>query len=151
MKKEELISLNNLSPAPGAKKSKPRTGRGPASGKGRSAGRGRGGSGHRAGSTIKTAFEGGQMPLVRRLPKRGFSNKKFEKKVETVNVSQLSPKFKSGEKVTPQKLKEKGYIKGKGSVKILAKGDLNKKLNFAQCDYSSRAVEKIKAAGGTID
>ncbi len=151
MRPEEYISLDNLSPAPGSRKKKRRKGRGPASGKGRSAGRGRGGSGHRAGSTIKNAFEGGQMPLSRRLPKRGFSNKNFIKKVETVNLCRLTEKFKSGEKVTPEKLKEKGLVKKAGCVKILGKGDIKKKLKVSGCIFSQSAAQKIKASGGTIE
>lgn len=151
MKKEEFISLDNISPARGAKKSKVRKGRGPASGKGRSAGRGRGGSGHRAGSTIKSGFEGGQMPLIRRVPKRGFSNKRFQKDTEVVNVCDFKDKFRSGEKITPEKLKDKGLVKGKGRVKILGKGEINKKVKVSECDLSKNAERKILAAGGNVE
>ncbi len=151
MKNDKVISLNNLSPALGSRKKKTRKGRGPASGKGRSSTRGRGGSGHRAGSTIKSGFEGGQMPLIRRLPKRGFSNKKFQEKVEIVNVGELQEKCRSGETVTPEKLKEKGMVKGKGTVKILGYGEIKKKLKVSGCDLSKGAEEKIKKAGGALE
>ncbi len=151
MKNDQFINLDNLSPASGSRRKKVRKGRGPASGKGRTSTRGRGGSGHRAGSTIKSGFEGGQMPLMRRLPKRGFSNKSFQEKIEIINVGDLQEKCRSGETVTPEKLKEKKMIKGKGKVKILGHGEIKKKLKVSGCDLSKRAEEKIKKAGGDLE
>ncbi len=147
----ETLTLDSLRPAKGSKKAKIRKGRGAASGKGRSCGRGRGGSGHRAGLSKKAAFEGGQMPLARRLPKRGFSNKKFSEIIDIVNIKQIQDKYKSGETVTPQTLKEKGLIKGKHEVKILAVGEIKKKINVSDCDLSAAAKEKIEKAGGVIN
>ena len=106
---EKVIELNigSLKPAPGSKHKRVRKGCGASSRKGRSCGRGRGGSGHRSGSYKRKTSEGGQMPLIRRVTKRGFSNKKFAEKYEIVNILQLQNKFKGGESVTPEKLKEK--------------------------------------------
>ena len=113
----EVLKIESLKPAPGARKSKVRKGRGAASRKGRSCGRGRGGSGHRAGLSEKTAFEGGQMPLARRLPKRGFSNKNFAEKQEIVNINQLQDKFKSGDSINPETLAQAGLVSGKYKVR----------------------------------
>jgi len=145
------LDLTNLTPGKGSNKKRIRKGRGASARKGRSAGRGRGGSGHRSGLSIKGSFEGGQMPLVRRLPKRGFSNIKFAKVFEIVNTGQLQEKFKSGQKVDADKLKEGGLIKGKHPVKILGKGDLKKKLKISGCVLSAGARKKIEDAGGTIE
>jgi large subunit ribosomal protein L15 len=147
----ETLKLESLKPAKGSKKKKMRKGRGVASGKGRSCGRGRGGSGHRAGISGKSAFEGGQMPLARRLPKRGFTNQKFKTQYEIVNLSQIQEKFKSGDTVNPEKLKEVGLIKGKYAVKILGNGDIKKKIKMTECAMSATARTKIEEAGGTID
>ncbi len=147
----DILRIDSIQPAKGSKKKKVRKGRGAASGKGRSCGRGRGGSGHRTGLSKKVSFEGGQMPLTRRVPKRGFSNKMFAEKIEIVNISQLSDKFKSGEVVSPEKLKEKGLIKGKYRVKVLGNGEIKKKINVSGCSLSVKAKEKIEKAGGKIN
>ncbi len=149
--KKSILTLQDLRPAPGAKKSKVRKGRGASSRKGRSCGRGRGGSGHRSGNSSLPGFEGGQMPFIRRIPKRGFNNTKFERKVEIVNICQLHDKFRSGEKVFPEKLKKKGLVKGKYPVKILGKGELKKKLKISSCELSKGAQKKILQAGGEIN
>lgn len=146
----KILSLDNLTPADNSNKNKKRKGRGAASGKGRTSTRGRGGSGHRSGNRGKVGFEGGQMPLIRRLPKRGFNNKKFAVVIDIVNLSDLQDRFKSGETVTPEKLKEKGLVSGKFSVKILAKGTINKKIKISGCKFSDAAALKIKEAGGEI-
>ncbi|MEA3506226.1 MAG: 50S ribosomal protein L15 [Elusimicrobiota bacterium] len=149
--KEKELTLETLAPARGARKNKKRVGRGASSGKGRSCGRGRGGSGHHSGNSRLTGFEGGQMPLVRRLPKRGFSNKKFQKLSDIINISDIQDNFKSSETVSPEKLIEKGLIKSKKArVKILGSGELKKKVKVSGCALSEGAKNKIKEAGGEI-
>lgn len=143
--------LSSLAPVPGSRPSGKRKGRGASSGVGRSSSRGMGGSNKRAGYSKKAAFEGGQMPLARRLPKRGFSNSMFKKEYDIVNLSSLQEKFKSGEKVNPEKLNENNLVSGKLPVKILATGELKKKLNLSGCLYSASAKEKIISAGGTAE
>ncbi|MFH1414905.1 MAG: 50S ribosomal protein L15 [Elusimicrobiota bacterium] len=147
----DCANLTSIRQKKGTNAKKVRKGRGSASGKGRSCGRGHGGSGHRAGVSKKVGFEGGQMPLVRRLPKRGFTNVMFAKNFEIVNISQLQEKFSSGDLVNPQKLKETGLIKGKYAVKILGNGELKKKIKIAGCSFSETARKKIEEAGGEID
>lgn len=147
----DTLKLGSLRPAKNSRRNKRRKGRGPASGKGRSCTRGRGGSGHRAGLSRKLAFEGGQMPLMRRLPKRGFSNVRFANLFEIINLKQLQEKFKSGETVDPDILKERKLIKGRNNVKILANGDIKKKLTITGCFMSAAAKEKIEKAGGSVD
>ena len=147
----DRVNLTSIGQKKGTNARKIRKGRGSASGKGRSCGRGRGGSGHRAGVSEKVGFEGGQMPLVRRLPKRGFKNVMFSKVYEIVNISQLQEKFSSGDLVNPQKLKESGLTKGRHAVKILGKGELKKKIKIAGCSLSGTARKKIEEAGGEID
>jgi large subunit ribosomal protein L15 len=144
------IGLDSLAPAKGAKHNKKRKGRGRGSGKGRSCARGRKGSGHRAGYSQNPGFEGGQMPLVRRTPKRGFSNAVFASECEAVNINRIQDKYKSQETVSPQTLKEKGLIKGKHRVKILGSGELKKQIKVSGCLVSSGAREKIEKAGGEI-
>ncbi len=149
--KDKELKLDSLKPAAGARKSKKRKGRGASSGKGRSCGRGRGGSGHRSGNSRLTGFEGGQMPLVRRLPKRGFSNKKFQKPKEIVNISNLQNNFKSNDLINPEKLIEKNLIKSdKSKIKILGNGEIKKKVKVSGCLFSASAKTKIKKAGGEI-
>lgn len=147
----ETLTLDMLKSPKGAKTNKTRKGRGASSGKGRSSGRGRGGSGHRSGMSMQPGFEGGQMPLIRRVPKRGFSNKKFSKDFEIVNVNQIQENFRSGEKVDPDKLKKKGLVKGKKPVKILGKGEIKKKIKVSDCRLSKGALNKIEKAGGTVE
>lgn len=148
---KEYIDINSLSIHPEFRKKKRRKGRGPSSGKGRSCGRGRGGSGHRAGCSRSPGFEGGQMPLIRRIPKRGFSNKKFAKNYEIINIFHLQDKFKSGEQINPESLKEKGLVSGKYMVKILGNGEIKKKLKISKCSLSSSAKKKIEEVGGEIE
>jgi large subunit ribosomal protein L15 len=146
-----VLRLESLQSAGNANKKQVRKGRGAASGKGRSCTRGRGGSGQRAGLSVKAAFEGGQMPLARRVPKRGFCNKRFETKYDIINIGQIQEKFKSGEVVDPQKLKEKGLVKGKNKIKVLGKGEIKKKIKISGCNFSLSAKEKIEKAGGEIN
>lgn len=147
----DILRLGSLKPAPGSNRGKVRKGRGASSGKGRSCGRGRGGSGHRAGLSRKASFEGGQMPLARRLPKRGFCNKRFALEYEIINIRQIQDKFKSDEVVNPEKLKEKGLVRGKYKVKILGDGEIKKKIKVSGCTLSTAAKEKIEKAGGEVE
>lgn len=133
-------------------KKRKRIGRGPGSGHGKTSGRGHNGYYSRSGSSRRLSFEGGQMPLARRIAKRGFSNKRFAKVVAIVNVSALNDSFENGEEVTPQVLADKGLAKGRFDlVKILGNGELTKKLTIKAHKYSASAEEKIKAAGGSVE
>jgi large subunit ribosomal protein L15 len=125
-----------------------RVGRGTGSGRGKTCGRGHKGSGSRAGSTSVSLYEGGQMPLFRRLPKRGFNNYKFAKRCEIVNVYQLE-RFEDGASVGVEQLSGAGLINSiKSKVKILGKGDLTKKLQVTAHKFSKNAEQKIAASGG---
>lgn len=128
-----------------------RVGRGSGSGHGKTCGRGHKGSGSRAGATSISLFEGGQMPLFRRLPKRGFSNFDFAKKCEIVNICQLD-RFEDGAIVGLEQLSDAGLINSNNSkVKILGKGDLTKKLQVTAHKYSKSAEQKITALGGSAN
>jgi len=133
----------------GKNKARKRVGRGTGSGRGKTCGRGHKGAGSRAGSTALTVHEGGQMPLFRRLPKRGFSNYQFAKRCQIVNVSQLE-RFDDGADVGVEQLSSAGLIDNlKDKVKILGDGVLTKKLKVAAHRFSKTAEEKIVASGGT--
>ena len=143
------MDLHNLHSAEGARHRKLRVGRGRASGKGKTSGRGHKGQMARAGARHKPLFEGGQMPLVRRLPKRGFKN--FNHKVILpVNLKDIEKAFEEGAEVTIAALREKGLVKGRfDGIKILGDGELNKKLIVEAHAFSASAKAKIEAAGGT--
>lgn len=143
--------LSNLHPVAGERKNRTRVGRGEGSGKGKTAGRGTKGAQSRSGYTYRPGFEGGQMPLHRRLPKKGFTNI-FAKDFEAVNVSRLSG-LEAGTAVTAEFLKEQGIISriGKDGVKILGGGDLGVALHVRVAKLTRSAAEKIVAAGGTIE
>lgn len=144
------MKLHELKPAPGSKKSQKRLGRGTGSGTGRNAGKGEKGQNSRSGGGVRPGFEGGQMPLYRRLPKRGFTNI-FAKEYVSINVDRLNV-FENGTEITPQMLKEAGIIsKIKDGVKILGNGDLNKKLVVKATKFSKTAEEKIKSLGGNVE
>ena len=131
-------------------KKRKRVGRGPGSGHGKTCGRGHKGQGARAGFTVKPTFEGGQMPLVRRIPKRGFNNR-WALKVVAVNVSDLDAVFETGAEVNPETLREKNLAKEKYDVlKILGDGELTKKLTVKAHRFSKSALEKIEKAGGEV-
>jgi len=133
----------------GKHKPRRRVGRGTGTGHGKTCGRGHKGGGSRAGSTSVTLHEGGQMPLFRRLPKRGFSNYKFAIRCEIVNVSQLE-RFQDGADVGIEQLSTAGLIgSAKSKIKILGKGDLTKKLRVTAHKFSKTAEQKIVASGGT--
>ena len=145
------MKLHELSPAAGSKKEVKRIGRGPASGQGKTAGKGHKGQKARAGRGMQIGFEGGQMPLQRRLPKRGFVNI-FAKDIVTVNVGTLNAKFDDGAVIDIDALKAAGIIKnGFDGVKILSSGELTKKFTVKANAYSNAAKEKIEAAGGKAE
>ena len=145
------MKLHELSPAMGSKKDVNRIGRGPASGQGKTAGKGHKGQKARAGFSQRVGFEGGQMPLQRRLPKRGFNNI-FAKEIVTVNVSDLEKRFNDGDVVDAEALIKVGLIKkAKDGVKVLGNGDLTKKLTVKVNAYSKTAKEKIEAVGGSAE
>lgn len=142
------MDLSHLSPAPGAKKNRKRIGRGNGSGHGKTAGRGHKGQGSRAGGGPALGFEGGQMPLTRRVPKRGFHNP-FRIEYVAVNLDSLN-RFDAGQEVTPESLRAAGMVR-RGRIKVLAKGELGKALTVKAHGFSHRAKEKIEAAGGRTE
>ena len=145
------MELHDLKPAPGAKKARKRVGRGPGSGTGKTAGRGHKGQKSRSGYSRRFGFEGGQMPLVRRIPKRGFTNI-FKVRFQIVNVRDLESRFEAGAAVGPKELVAAGLTKKNGGpVKILSEGDLQKKLTVKAHRFSKKAQAKIEAAGGTCE
>ncbi|MEW6594709.1 MAG: 50S ribosomal protein L15 [Thermodesulfobacteriota bacterium] len=144
------MTLSNLSPHPGAKKQKKRVGRGQGTGQGTNAGRGMKGYKSRSGSGIKVGFEGGQMPLQRRLPKRGFTNP-FRKQYAIVNVEDLD-RFAAGTKIDRQALIEAGLVSKKYAlVKLLGNGEIKNALTVALDKVSDSARQKIEAAGGKVE
>lgn len=144
------MKLHELSPAPGSRKSPKRVGRGTGSGLGRNAGKGEKGQKSRSGGGTRPGFEGGQMPLYRRLPKRGFTNI-FAKEYSSLNIDRLNI-FEDGTVVTPELLLEMRIVKkAKNGVKILGNGELEKKLTVKAAKFSKVAAEKIEAAGGKVE
>ena len=144
------MKIHELSPVPGSNRPSKRIGRGAGSGQGKTAGKGHKGQKARSGGSIRPGFEGGQMPLYRRLPKRGFNNI-FAKHYVSINVEELN-KFEDGAEVTNEALIEKGIIKKTlDGVKILGRGELTKKLNVKVAKYSESAKEKIEKAGGKAE
>lgn len=144
-----MITLDNLKRAPGSVKKSKRVGRGTASGQGKTAGKGQDGQ-HARGGT-KFGFEGGQMPLQRRLPKRGFQSP-FKTHYNTVNLCTLEERFEAGDEVTPDVLMARRIIREPlDGVKILARGTLTKKLNVKAHKFSGAAMEKIQACGGSAE
>lgn len=146
------MDLSNLKPAAGAKKNKKRVGRGPGSGSGKTAARGHKGAQSRSGYSYKRGFEGGQMPLHRRLPKRGFNNAAFRIEYAVVNLDQLESVFDSGATVNAETLREVGLVRGKQSrIKVLARGEVTKALTVQAHKFSGKAAEKLAAAGGKAE
>ena len=142
----KLHELNNLEA-----KNRKRIGRGPGSGNGKTAGKGHKGQNARSGGGVRPGFEGGQLPLYRRLSKRGFNNYNFRTVYATINVSDLE-KFEDGAVVTPELLKEMGILKKQLSgVKVLGNGELTKKLTVKANKFSKSAIEKIEAKGGKAE
>ncbi len=144
------ISLNTLHPAKGSIHKKKRVGRGPGSGLGKTAGRGEKGQKSRSGYSAKRGFEGGQMPLHRRLPKRGFTNI-FKKRWLEVSLAALNQHFQANEEVTPELLHDRGIIKkAKHDVVVLGNGELSKALRVTAHRFTRSAREKIEKAGGAV-
>ena len=145
------MSLNNLRPPKGAKHAKRRVGRGPGSGHGKTASRGHKGAKSRSGHRFKRGFEGGQMPLHRRVPKRGFHNP-FRVEYAVVNLDTLAEVFEAGSSVTPELLRERGLVrKAKSKIKVLGRGEVGKALTVHAHKFSGKAAEKIAAAGGATE
>lgn len=141
------MKLHELTAVAGSTKNRKRRGRGTATGQGKTSGRGMNGQNSRSGGGTRPGFEGGQMPLYRRVPKRGFNNK-WRKEYETVNIQQLN-RFENGTVVTPELLIECGLVKQvQDGIKILGNGDLEKNLTVQANKFTGAALEKIEAAGG---
>lgn len=145
-----MMKLHELAPAPGSKKVRTRVGRGLGSGLGKTSGKGHKGQNSRSGGGVRSGFEGGQMPLYRRLPKRGFYNK-FGKDFAEVNVETLNC-FENGATVDPVALIEAGILKNvRDGVRVLGNGELTKSLTVIANGFTKSAEEKIKAAGGKVE
>jgi len=154
--RSEEIGPHNLKPKPGSKKPRKRIGRGEGSGLGKTSGRGHKGAGSRSGRKRKAGYEGGQNPIHMRMRKLRGPHKKqsmpfenFRTKTQPINLSDLEDRFDSGAEVTPESLKEKGLAKRKDPVKVLARGEIKKKLEVHAHAFSAAAKEKIEAAGGS--
>jgi large subunit ribosomal protein L15 len=145
------MALNKLAPPSGAKKPKKRVGRGPGSGHGKTASRGHKGAQSRSGFRFKRGFEGGQMPLHRRVPKRGFTNP-FRIEYAVVNLDTLAEVFDAGSAVTPELLRERGIVRdARAPIKVLGRGEISKQLTIKAHKFSETAVQKIAAAGGATE
>jgi large subunit ribosomal protein L15 len=154
--RSEEIGLHNLKPKPGSKKPRKRIGRGEGSGLGKTSGRGHKGAGSRSGRKRKAGYEGGQNPIHMRMRKLRGPHKKqsmpfenFRTKTQPINLSDLEERFDSGAEVTPEGLREKGLAKRKDPVKVLARGEIKKKLEVHAHAFSAAAKEQIEAAGGS--
>jgi large subunit ribosomal protein L15 len=144
------MKLNELAPAPGSRRKRKRIGRGNGSGHGTTAGRGTKGHNSRSGGGVRPGFEGGQMPLHRRLPKRGFTNI-FKKEIAIVNVAELG-RFEPGGVVDTPALIEAGLVKGRNQgIKLLGKGEIDRQLTVRVNQVSDAARSKVEAAGGTVE
>lgn len=147
------MKINELKSSPGARKKEYRKGRGHASGNGKTSGRGHKGQNSRSGGGVRPGFEGGQMPIYRRLPKRGFNNKRFALHYVEINIGELE-RFADGTEVDAQLLKQSGVIslpKTNDGVKILGNGELTKKLTVRAAAFTSGAKGKIEKAGGSAE
>ncbi len=145
------MNLSTLAPRPGAKHRIKRLGCGESSGHGKTSGKGHKGQKARAGGTIRHGFEGGQMPIYRRLPKKGFSNVDFALRYAVINVSTINDRFEDGAEVNEVSLRAAGLIKGRyDGVKVLGNGDITKKVTVAVDKVSASAREKIEKAGGKV-
>jgi large subunit ribosomal protein L15 len=154
----QKVGLHSLKPADGSRRSRKRIGRGGGSGHGKTSGRGHKGAGARSGNKRKTAYEGGQNPIHMRMRKLRGPNKKmsmpfeqFRTRTQPVNLSDLEARFKANDEVTPESLREKGLAKRRHPVKILANGELSKKLTVRAHAFSGQAKERIEAAGGSCE
>ena len=145
------MKLHDLQPTPGSKHRRRRVGRGESSGLGKTSGKGHKGQKSRSGASIRPGFEGGQMPLARRLPKKGFNNAQFKTQYAIVNVSDLETKFAEGDTVNEESLRALDMVKGTfDGIKVLGMGDIAKKLTVDVDKVSATAKEKIEKAGGTV-
>ena len=145
------MKLHSIEQPTGAIRESKRVGRGVSSGHGKTSGKGHKGQNARSGGGVRPGFEGGQLPLFRRLPKRGFSNARFKVEYATINVSDLD-KFEDGAVVTPELLKEMGIVKKQlAGIKVLGNGELTKKLTVKASKFSATALEKIEKMGGKAD
>jgi large subunit ribosomal protein L15 len=145
-----MIRLHNLKPRPGSRHRVKRLGIGESSGHGKTSGKGHKGQKARSGGSIRLGFEGGQMPLIRRLPKRGFNNAAFKKTYALINLDDLN-QFKAGTMVNEEMLRESKQIRGKvAGLKILGRGELKHRLTIEADRFSESAKEKIEKAGGTV-
>jgi len=145
------VGLQNLRPAKGSVRERKRVGRGPGSGLGKTSGRGEKGQKSRSGFSHKDGFEGGQMPLHRRVPKRGFTNARFKKEFAEINLERLEV-FDAGAIITPEVLLKRGMIKNlRDGLKVLAKGSVTKPLTVRAHKFSARAQEQITGAGGKAE
>jgi large subunit ribosomal protein L15 len=144
------MDLSNLKPPQGATRDRKRVGRGPGSGLGKTAGRGSKGAKSRAGFKRKRGFEGGQMPLHRRMPKRGFHNP-FRIEYAVVNLDDLAARFAAGTVVTPELLRESRLVSTKQKIKVLARGEIGIALTVKAHKFSGKAAERIAAAGGSVE
>jgi len=145
-----MLKLNDIGAPQGANREKKRRGRGPASGQGKTGGRGHKGQKARSGGGVPPWFEGGQMPLNRRLPKRGFTNI-FKKHFQLVNLDQLEGRFQAGETVNAESLAERGLVRSvRQPVKLLGRGEITKSLTVSVDRASESAVKAIEGAGGTV-
>jgi large subunit ribosomal protein L15 len=144
------MDLSNLKPPKGATRKRKRVGRGPGSGLGKTAGRGSKGAKSRSGFKRKRGFEGGQMPLHRRVPKRGFHNP-FRIEYAVVNLDDLAARFEAGTVVTPELLREQRVVRTAKPIKILARGELTVALTVKAHKFSGKAAERIAAAGGSVE
>ena len=145
------MKLNSVKPNPYATKARKRVGRGPGSGTGKTAGTGENGQNSRSGRSVRIGFEGGQTPLFRRIPKRGFSNARFKKVYAVINLDDLN-KFEDGAEVTPEILKDMGLVKKElDGIKILGDGKLEKKLTVKASKFSKTAKEQIEKLGGKAE
>ena len=145
------MKLHTMQPNEGATTTRKRVGRGPGSGLGKTSGKGHKGQNARSGGGVRPGFEGGQLPLFRRLPKRGFSNARFKTRFATINLSDLN-RFEDGAVVTPELLKEMGLIKNQlDGIKVLGNGKLEKKLTVKAHQFSSSAQREIEGNGGKIE
>jgi large subunit ribosomal protein L15 len=145
------MKLHDLKPTPGSKHRRRRVGRGESSGLGKTSGKGNKGQKARSGASIRPGFEGGQMPIARRLPKKGFNNDQFKTNYAIVNVAALEAKFSDGDEVNEATLRAAGLVKGVcDGVKVLANGDLSRKLTVSVDKISATAKEKVEKAGGSV-
>ena len=144
------MKLHNVKPNPYATKKVKRVGRGPGSGRGKTCGSGENGQNSRSGGGVRIGFEGGQTPLFRRIPKRGFSNARFKKVYTVLNLDDLN-KFDEGAEVSPQILKDMGLIKNTAEIKILGDGKLEKKLTVKANKFSQTAKDEIEKLGGKAE